>query len=60
MMTFAACHVSITRSGVVVGGKKWPSWLRSFLSLVIFEKTEEIEGHITHALLNTRVFWVQR
>ena len=30
-MMFAACHVCTTRIGVVVGGKKWPSWLRDFV-----------------------------
>ena len=57
-MTFAAWHVSITRSGVVVGGKKWPSWFVDFC-LAIFEKTEEIEGHILTSLV-TRVFWVAK
>ena len=32
-MAFLACRVHITSIGVVVGGKKWTSWLRCFFTL---------------------------
>ena len=45
MMMFALCHVCITNSGVVVGGKKWPSWLRSFLSCKFWETEKKVGSH---------------